>query len=110
MDVKGGAMPRRPKRNGTSSTTMNLLQPDAAGVDVGANEIYIAVPADRDPQPVRRFRTFTADLKRAAEWLKRCRILSVAMESTGVYWIPFFQILETSGFTVFLVNARHVKN
>jgi transposase len=77
---------------------------------VGANEIYIAVPPDRDSQVVRRFRTFTADLKAAADWLKQCGIETVAMESTSVYWIPFFQILEASGFTVFLVNAWHVKN
>ena len=77
---------------------------------MGANEIYIAVPPDRDSQVVRRFRTFTADLKAAADWLKRCGIETVAMESTSVYWILFFQILEASGFTVFLVNAWHVKN
>jgi transposase len=87
-----------------------MLQPNAAGVDIGATEIYIAVPAGRDSQTVRCFRTFTADLQAAADWLRRCSVESVAMESTGVYWIPFFQILEASGFEVFLVNARHVKN
>lgn len=87
-----------------------VLQVNAAGVDVGSTEIYIAVPADRDPHPVRRYRTFTQDLKDAAEWLHRCGVESIAMESTGVYWIPFFQILEASGFEVLLVNARHVKN
>ena len=103
-------MPRQPKPQCASPKTTPMLEPNAAGVDVGANEIYIAIPPDRDSQPVRRFRTFTADLKAAAEWLKQCRIESVAMESTGVYWIPFFQILEAAGFKVFLVNARHVKN
>lgn len=103
-------MPRLRKAQSTSPTAARLLQPNAAGVDVGATEIYIAVPADRDTHPVRCFRTFTADLKNAAEWLTQCGITSVAMESTGVYWIPFFQILEVSGFEVFLVNARHVKN
>jgi transposase len=77
---------------------------------VGATEIYIAVPPDRDARPVRCFRTFTADLKAAADWLRQCGIESVAMESTGVYWIPFFQILEASRLEVCLVNARHVKN
>ena len=77
---------------------------------MGANEIYIAVPPDRDSKVVRRFRTFTGDLKAAADWLKPCGIETVAMESTSVYWILFFQILEESGFTVFLVNAWHVKN
>ena len=86
------------------------LNPNAAGVDIGATEIYIAVPADRDGQPVRHFSTFTEDLHAAAAWLKACNIETVAMESTGVYWIPLFQILEAQGFTVFLVNAHHVKN
>jgi len=104
--VTGTNMLRLRKQKSTAPETP-ILQPNAAGVDVGANEIYIAVPADRDSQAVRRFRTFTGDLKAAADWLKRCGIESVAMESTSVYWIPFFQILEESGFTVFLVNARH---
>jgi transposase len=103
-------MPRRRTPQTLSPSTPGILQPNAAGVDVGATEIYIAVPADRDSRPVRCFRTFTADLNAAAEWLRQCRIESVAMESTGVYWIPFFQILEAAGFEVFLVNARHVKN
>jgi transposase len=103
-------MPRKPERKETWSTTTHILQPNAAGVDIGATEIYIAVPPDRDSQPVRSFRTFTAELKSAAEWLKQCRIETVAMEATGVYWVPLFQILEAAGFKVFLVNARHVKN
>jgi len=86
------------------------LQADAAGVDVGATEIYIAVPEDRDAEPVRRFATFTEDLQSAADWLHGCGIKTVAMESTGVYWIPFFQMLESRGLQVWLVNARHVKN
>ncbi len=65
---------------------------------------------DRDHTPVRRFDTFTTDLHAAAKWLKSCGITSVAMESTGVYWIPVFQILESYKFDVVLVNARHVKN
>ena len=89
---------------------LHCLNPNAAGVDVGATEIYIAVPPDRDEQPVRHFATFTEDLQAAAAWLKSCHIETVAMESTGVYWIPLFQILEEQGFTVFLVNARYVKN
>jgi transposase len=79
-------------------------------VDVGAEAVYVAVPADRDPQPIQRFATFTRDLHGLAKWLKRCRVRTVAMESTGVYWIPLFQILESHGFEVVLVNARHVKN
>jgi transposase len=104
-------MSRRRKNNRKTGTqVLHYLNPNAAGVDVGATEIYIAVPADRDPQPVRRFSTFTEDLRAAAAWLKSCRIETVAMESTGVYWIPFFHILEARGFSAFLVNARHVKN
>jgi len=89
---------------------MPLLQPDAAGMDLGATEIYVAVPAERDPQPVRAFLTFTEDLLALVEWLKACGIRTVAMEATGVYWIPLFQVLETRGFEVCLVNGRHVKN
>lgn len=89
---------------------LHTLQPDAAGIDIGATEIYVAVPADRDTEHVRCFSTFTADLHDASKWLKKCRIKSVAMESTGVYWIPIFQVLEAQGFDVFLVNAHHVKN
>jgi transposase len=103
-------MPRKVKSTGTSAPRLHCLNKNAAGVDVGANEIYVAVPPDRDSQPVRRFQTFTEDLHAAARWLKACYIDTVAMESTGVYWIPFFQILEAQGFTVLLVNARHVKN
>jgi len=89
---------------------LHCLQPNAAGVDVGATQIYISVPPDRDPESVRSFQTFTGDLHQAADWLQSCRIDTVAMESTGVYWIPFFQVLEARGLRVFLVNARHVKN
>jgi transposase len=110
--LQGGAMSRKRKNNKkkVSAPTLYCLNPNAAGVDVGATEIYIAVPVDRDPQPVRHFSTFTGDLHAAATWLKSCQIETVAMESTGVYWIPLFQILEARGFTVLLVNARHVKN
>jgi transposase len=87
-----------------------VLEPNAAGVDIGATEIYVAVPTDRDPQPVRHFGTFTRELEQLADWLKQCGIETVAMESTGVFWIPLFQILEDRGFRVCLVNARHVKN
>jgi len=94
----------------TGASLLSCLNLNAAGVDIGATEIYIAVPGDRDPQPVRHFSTFTEDLHAAAAWLKACHIETVAMESTGVYWIPLFQILEARGFKVFLVNAHHVKN
>lgn len=87
-----------------------VLQPDAAGIDVGAHELYVAVPPDRDPQPVQCFSTFTEGLQALAQWLQQCRIRTVALESTGVYWIPLFQVLERHGFEVCLVNARHLQN
>src|ERR1700686_3679988 len=87
-----------------------VLEPDAAGIDIGAEEIYVAVPPDRDEESVRMFSSFTCDLHALADWLQKCRIRTVAMESTGVYWIPLYQILEARGFQVFLVNAQHVKN
>jgi len=90
--------------------SLPVIEPDAAGIDVGATEIFVAVPADRDPEPIRCFPTFTVDLERLTDWLQRCRIRTVAMESTGVYWIPLFQILEKRKIDVRLVNAHHVKN
>jgi transposase len=95
------------KRSGHS---IPVLNPDAAGVDIHPTCIFIAVPPDRDAEAVRQFATFTADLLSAVEWLKKCGISTVAMESTGVYWIPFYQILSDHDFKVSLVNARHVKN
>src|SRR5215470_17198458 len=81
----------------------------AAGIDVGGNEIWVDV-GNRDPEPVRKFATFTADLHELADWLNHCGIDTVAMESTGVYWIPVCQILESKGIEVYLVNARQAKN
>ena len=89
---------------------MPVLQPDAAGIDVGASEIWVAVPADRAQPSVRCYGSFTCDLRSVAEWLRECGIRTVAMESTGVYWIPLFQILSDAGFELMLVNARHYKN
>ena len=87
-----------------------LINADACGVDLGSREHWVCVPQDRDAQPVRCFGTFTPDLEALAQWLKECRITSVAMEATGVYWIPLFQLLERRGFQVLLVNARQIKN
>ena len=101
-------MPRRPKKKAQSQPV--ILQPDSAGIDIGATELFVAVPPDRAEESVRSFGAFTEDLNALADWLTQCRIKSVVMESTGVYWIPVFQILETRGFEVCLVNARHVKN
>jgi transposase len=87
-----------------------ILERRAAGIDIGAREIYVAVPPDCDPDPVRVFGTFTEELKRAVDWLVSCGIRTAAMESTGVYWIPLYDILEERGLKPCLVNARHMKN
>lgn len=89
---------------------LHPISEDAAGLDIGAGEIYACVPQDRDSQFVRKFQTFTVDLHSLANWLETCGIRTVAMESTGVYWIPIYEILESRGFDVNLVNARHIKN
>ena len=109
-------MPRRPKPTPASAVSPSLpaqlqhLNLNAAGIDIGSTAHFVAVPPDRDPQPVRQFATFTADLHRLADWLTACGVDTVVMESTSVYWIPLFEILEERGFDVRLVDARHVKN
>ena len=86
------------KRGSQQKTTEQaVFQPNAAGIDIGAREIYIAVPADRDNDPVRKCGTFTGELDQMAEWLVSCGITTVAMESTGVYWIPVYEVLEQHG-------------
>ena len=97
----------RGKRTVRKFSTVN---PAAAGLDVGSTFHVVAVSADRDDEPVRTFQSFTTDLHALADWLHEVGITTVAMESTGVYWIPVFEILEQSGFEVLLVNARHVKH
>ena len=98
------------RRQRSFNQALRVINPNAAGIDVGAKEHYVAVPADRDPQPVRHFSAFTQDLHKLAQWLQQCGVTTVAMESTGVYWIPLYQLLQDYGFTVKLVNARHVKH
>lgn len=93
-----------------STSLIEHINPDVAGIDLGSREHHVAVPPERDPDPVRRFGTTTDQLKALADWLKACGVRSVAMEATGVYWIPLYEILEARGFEVLLVNARHVKN
>jgi transposase len=85
------------------------LNPNAAGIDVGNAEHYVAVPAGRDEEPVQKFGSFTADLHRMAQWLKVCGIQTVVMQATGVYWIALYQILEDHGLEVNVVNAHHTK-
>ena len=98
------------ERGAAPSGVIEQLKLNAAGLDVGAEEIYVCVPADRAEEAVRVFRTYTAGLYQLADWLTECRIETVAMESTGVYWIPVYEVLEERGFEVYLVNARHLKN
>jgi transposase len=91
-----------------SPTVLERINPDAAGIDCGGTTHVVAVPSDRDAHPVQSFRTFTTDLHRLADWLVACRVTTVALESTGVFWIPVYEILEARGLTVQLVS--HVRN
>jgi len=99
-----------PQPRARSHPPLPTLHPHAAGLDVGAREIYVAVPPGPGGRTVRSFPTFTEDLHALRDWLRDCGVTTVAMESTGVYWIPLFQILEAAGIEVCLVNARHCKN
>src|SRR5467141_1395881 len=90
--------------------SLEVVHPDAGGIDIGNESHYVAVPPSRDSQPVRRFGCTTAELKAMADWLKQCGIRTVAMQSTGVYWIAVYDILESAGLEVYLVNSRDTKN
>jgi transposase len=110
-------MPRRSQqrkeRQPVKRVKLDLLEQlnlNAAGIDIGDTEIYVAVPEGRDSEAVRKFATLTADLHALADWLSACSVTTVAMESTGIYWVPLYEILEVRGFEVCLVNARHLKN
>lgn len=92
------------------STSLECIQPNAAGIDIGGCFHFVAVPQGRDTESVKKFGCFTEDLHAIADWLIQCRIKTVALEATGVYWIPLFEVLESRGIEVCLVNARHVKN
>ena len=94
----------------SADLTLQLIHPDAAGIDIGNESHYVAVPPDRDSQPVQRFGCTTAELRTMANWLKQCRIRTVAMQSTSVYWIAVYDVLEQAGLEVYLVNARETKN
>ena len=86
-----------------------LLNPNAAGIDIGSKINYVAVPEDRDAESVRSFGTYTCELKRLVDWLITCKIDTVAMESTGIYWYHLFTMLDDAGIDVYLVNAHHIK-
>src|SRR5512135_3513495 len=89
---------------------VHTVYPNAAGLDLSSSDVWVAVPSDRTTTPVRKFGIYTADLYALADWLTACRIDTVAMEATGVLWIPLYEILEARRFLVFVVNARHIKN
>jgi len=91
------------------SSPFSVVHPHAAGIDIGSTFHVVAAPPECDNMPVRRFQSFTADLRRLSQWLREVGVTSVAMESTGVYWVPLFEILEADGFEVILVNAHEVK-
>ena len=106
---QGGGQPRQRRSSRGRPAQLEQLNLNAAGIDVGATEHWVAVPADRDAQPVQRFGAFTADLYALAEWLRQCQIDTVVMESTGVYWIALFAVLEERGFDVKLVDAHYAR-
>ena len=87
-----------------SAAAFQIINPDAAGIDVHSNMHMVCVPADRDANPVRQFGANTADLQKIVAWLKKCRIKTIALESTGVYWIALFELIESEGFEVNLVE------
>lgn len=98
------------RRLSANDPGLTVVHANAAGIDVGNEEHYVAVPPDRSAEAVRRFGCFTEDLRRMAEWLKECGITTVALQSTGVYWIPLYDTLEAAGLEVYLVNAQHTRN
>lgn len=106
MTAKPNPKPSQMPPKGEMSPKWQPINLNAAGIDIGSDTHWVSVPPDRDSQSVRRFGCFTADLYALADWLQACGIETVAMESTGVYWIPVFQILETRGLEVKLVNAH----
>ncbi len=110
LNMKNTSKNQKAQDGNSVSNSLPILFPDTAGIDIGSTSHFVAVPSDRDPDPVREFSSFTADLHKMVQWLKQCSIKTVIMESTGVYWIPAFELLDSNGFDVKLVNARHVKN
>ena len=89
---------------------LDIIHPYAAGIDIGSRSHVVSVPPDLDDEPTRTFNGFTDDLKLLVQWLVELGITTVAMESTGIYWIPLYELLSNAGLEVYLVNARHVRN
>lgn len=94
----------------TLDTSIRIINPNSAGIDIGASSHFVAVPKDRDKNHVREFECFTSDILEMIAWLKKCRIETVVMESTGSYWIPVFELLDQAGIQVMMVDAHQVKN
>ena len=101
---------KQTKQSAISFETLDQLNLNAAGIDMGDQEIWVAIPKGRDKRPIRRFNTFTHQLQALVQWLCSCNIDTVAMESTSIYWIPLYDILEEAGIKVYLINARHLKS
>lgn len=96
--------------NHNQSSSLRIVNPNAAGIDIGARSHFVAVPAGRDKDVVKEFECFTSDIQEMINWLKKCSVETVVMESTGSYWIPVFEMLDRAGFEVKLVDAHHIKN
>ena len=101
---------KRKEKSNTAREGMAWVHPNAAAIDIGATMHMAAVGADRSSEPVRSFGTFTSDLRALADWFAECGVTTVVMESTSVYWIPIYELLEERGLEVFLVNARDAKH
>lgn len=98
------------KKDQKKEKSLEIQNPNSAGIDIGSSEHYVAVPEHKDSNPIRRFGANTKDLEELTNWLLSIDITTVAMESTGIYWIPLYDMLESKGIDVCLVNARHIKN
>lgn len=93
-----------------STSSIKIINPDSAGIDIGASSHFVAVPEGRDSEIVKEFECYTPDIQEMIQWLKKCKIKTIVMESTGSYWIPVFEMLDQEGFEVNLVDAHHLKN
>src|ERR1700722_4787697 len=106
MRKKGQSKRARADKPKVDWKAVEVVHPHAAGIDIGGHEHWVAISPERDEEPVRRFNCFTADVEQMADWLVDRGVRSVATQSTGVYWMPVFEILQQHGLEVFLVNAR----
>ena len=106
---EGKRRSQKRRRSAGKVEPLNTLEPNAAGIDIGSSSHFVAVPSDRDDKPVREFSAFTSGLHALADWLQTCKVTTVAMESTGVYCISLYDLLQERGIEVFLVNAQHVR-